>query len=236
MSDAMAHLLRRLKRGAKLTKAGGAYLLAARCGPKAVVAIDLVEAACAAGILAETPAGIVVTAAGERWLEGRDPVHSRHQALETRRLKDADGRERFVVVNAAESPLSWLRRRGRIGVVAFEAGEKLRRDYTIGQITPRLGVDYSAPVGGHSFRPDLAETVVAARQRFNQAMRAAGPGLADVLFDVCCYLMTLEECETRRRWPRGSARVVLDLGLQRLAAHYGMTAPAEGRLRAWAKE
>jgi hypothetical protein len=236
MADAMVHLLRRLKKGAVLTKAGGAYLLASRRGPKVVVQIDLVEAARAAAVLAETPQGFAVTAEGERWLKGRDAVHARHQRLEARAIKDEAGRERFVMVNAAESPLSWLRRRGLIGVVAFEAGEKLRRDYTMGQITPRMGVDYSAPIGSHSFRPDLTETVVAARQRFNHAMRGAGPGLADVLFDVCCYLMTLEECESRRRWPRGSARVVLALGLQRLAAHYGMEGPKEGRLRSWVKE
>jgi hypothetical protein len=139
-------------------------------------------------------------------------------------------------VNAAESPLALLRRRQMIGVVQFEAGDKLRRDYTIGQLTPRMGVDYSAPVGGRSFRPDLAETVLAARQRFNRALCAAGPGLAEVLFDVCCYLMTLDECEKNHAWPRGSARVVLSLALDRLAGHYGMTAPSAARMRSWSKE
>lgn len=232
MADlAERRLLLRLKKGAQLQRAGGAFLLAGRRGPKASVPADLVERLLAERLIAETGDGIVLTSNGERWLAGEGPL-----TLETRLIKDEDGREQYVVVNAAESPLSLLRRRGLIGVVAFEAGEKLRRDYTIGQLSPRMGVDYSAPVGSHAFRPDLAETVVAARQRFNHAMRAAGPGLSDILFDVCCYLMSLDECEQAHGWPRGSARIVIGLALERLAQHYGMAAPAKARMRSWQRE
>lgn len=235
-SDAMRRLVARLKHGARLRRAGGAFLLSGRRGPKTTVACDVVEALLAEGLVEETPDGVAVTAAGDRWLIGGDPQGAQHLELETRLIKDEAGREHYVVVNAAESPLALLRRRQMIGVVQFEAGDKLRRDYTIGQLTPRMGVDYAAPVGGRSFRPDLAETVLAARQRFNRALGAAGPGLAEVLFDVCCYLMTLEECEKNHAWPRGSARVVLSLALDRLAGHYGMTAPSATRMRSWSKE
>jgi hypothetical protein len=232
MVDASARrLMLRLQKGAQLHRAGGAFLLAGRRGPKASIPAELVEVLLTEGLLAETPDGIVLTANGGRWLGGEGPL-----TLETRLFKEEDGRERYVVVNAAESPLSLLRRRGLIGALAFDAGEKLRRDYTIGQLSPRMGVDYSAPVGSHAFRPDLAETVVAARQRFNLAMRAAGPGLSDVLFDVCCYLMRLEDCEQAHGWPRGSARVVIGLALERLAQHYGMAAPAKARTRSWRQE
>jgi hypothetical protein len=227
----MRRLLLRLKNGAQLRRAGGAFLLAGRRGPKACVAAELVDVLLVERLVAETADGVVLTAEGERWLAGDGPLQ-----LETRLIKDANGREQYVVVNAAESPLSLLKRRGLIGLTAFEAGEKLRRDYTIGQVTPRMGVDYSAPVGSHAFRPDLTETVLAARQRFNRAMVAAGPGLCDVLFDVCCYLMSLEQCEQNHRWPRGSARIVLGLALERLAQHYGMTAPSAARTRSWHQE
>jgi hypothetical protein len=232
---AVRRLFLRLRQGARLIRAGGAFLLAGRRGPKAPVAAAAVEALIGDGLLAETAEGVVLTAAGERWLSD-DGFAAQHRVLETRLVTGEDGAERYVVVNAAESPLTLLKQRRLIGAAAFEAGEKLRRDYTIGQLTPRMGVDYAAPVGAHSFRPDLAETVLAARQRFNLALRAAGPGLGEVLFDVCCYLMTLEACETTHRWPRGSARVVLVLALERLAAHYGMTAPASARMRSWSKE
>ena len=61
-----------------------------------------------------------------------------------------------------------------------------------------------------------------AKWRFRAAMAAVGPGLADVLFDVCCHLSGLEEIEQARDWPRRSAKVVLDIALDRLAAHYGL--------------
>lgn len=234
--DALRRLLLRLRKGALLRRSGEGFFLSGRRGPKATVPADLVEAALAEGLVGETGSGLAVTKAGERWLIGGDPHLAQHVELETRLIKDDAGRERYVVVNAAESPLSLLRHRGMIGVVAFEAGEKLRRDYTIGQLSPRMGVDYSAPVGSHAFRPDLAETLLAARQRFNRAMVAAGPGLADVLFDVCCYLASLDECEKTRGWPRGSARIVLALALERLAAHYGMRVRTGGRMRSWSKD
>lgn len=226
-NPSLRRVLARLKEGAALRRAGAAFVLAGRRGPKSVIAAEVVAALLAEGLVEEAGDGIVLTREGQRWL-ARSP-----RELEARRITDADGREHYVVVNAAESPLSLLAQRGLIGAVSFEAGEKLRRDYTIGQLTARMGVDYAAPVGGHAFRPDLTETVVAARQRFNAALRAAGPGLADVLFDVCCYLFSLEDCEKARGWPRGSARVVLGLALERLAAHYGMTAPAAARTRVW---
>ncbi|GAA0567135.1 DUF6456 domain-containing protein [Rhizomicrobium electricum] len=227
----MRRLLVRLAKGAQLHRAGGAFLLSGRRGPKAAIPAELVELLVTERLVAETADGIAITADGEHWLAGDASL-----ALEARLVTDEGGREHYVVVNTAESPLSLLRRHGVISATAYDAGEKLRRDYTIGQLTPRMGVDYSAPVGSHAFRPDLTETVVAARQRFNHALRAAGPGLSDVLFDVCCYLMRLEECEQNHNWPRGSARVVLGLALERLAEHYGMTAPSQARTRSWRRE
>jgi hypothetical protein len=47
----------------------------------------------------------------------------------------------------------------------------------------------------------------------------------------------LEESERVRGWPRASAKVVLQIALDRLARHYGMLfAPRPARVRAWAME
>jgi hypothetical protein len=121
----------------------------------------------------------------------------------------------------------------------FAAGEKLRRDYTLAQLTPRMGVDLSAPVVSGGARSSGADTVsdiaVAARQRFTRALAAVGPGLGDLALEVCCDLKTLESAESQRGWSRGAAKVVLMLALDRLAAHYGLTvtAPPRGAIRAW---
>jgi hypothetical protein len=137
-----------------------------------------------------------------------------------------------------ESPLARLGSRGLVDAVQFAAGEKLRRDYTLAQLTPRMGVDLSAPVVSGGARADGADSIsdiaVAARQRFSRAMAAAGPGLGDIAFDVCCDLQSLERAESRRGWAARAGRVVLALALDRLAAHYGMTGVRNSApIRAW---
>ena len=77
----------------------------------------------------------------------------------------------------------------------------------------------------------------AARQRFSRALAAAGPGLSDLAYEVCCDLVSLETAEARRGRSRRSARVVLMLALDRLAAHYGMTVDnRRAPIRAWSAE
>ncbi len=235
-SDAIQALLARLKRGGQLRRHDAGYVVVGLRGPRHAVAGDLVEALLARGLLRREADTVVLAKAGEDWLADGARFAEQHQILTTRSIKDERGRGAYVVVNAAESPLSLLQRLGWISAQEYDAGEKLRRDYTIGQLSPRMGVDYAAPIHTRGYRPAMAETALAARQRFNLALKAAGPSLADILFDVCCYLKGLEASERARGWPRGSAKVVLRLALERLAAFYGMTAPAHTRTRAWHKE
>lgn len=192
------------------------------------------------GWLAAEGEGLAVTDAGEGWLVRRaaaaDPFAAQHQIRRTRIITDERGRKRAVVVNAAEAPLLLLFQRGFVSRAQCEAGERLRRDYTLAQLAPRLTVDLGAPVvlGSRAVKPDvlLPDVVLAAKQRFAAAMRAVGPGLSDLLFDICCHLGGLEANEHARGWPRASARVVLKIALDRLAAHYGLGQPRR-RLRSW---
>jgi hypothetical protein len=54
---------------------------------------------------------------------------------------------------------------------------------------------------------------------------------------VCCHLKGLEDAERAQGWPLRSAKVVLQLALQRLARHYGLvsqdTAAGSARIRHW---
>jgi len=160
-----------------------------------------------------------------------------HRIRATRTVLDKSGAETSVTVNEAESPLGRLRHRKVVDTVQFEAGERLRRDFTLAGLAPRMGVDLTQPLitgtRGQKTEAPLTDMVLAAKQRFSAAMRAVGPGLNDILFDVCCHLRGLEEAERAKRWPARSAKVVLLIALDRLAVHYGLRIRGRARLRAW---
>ncbi len=132
-------------------------------------------------------------------------------------------RGRTVTVNLAESPLGWLRSRGLIDARQFAAGEQLRADYERASIAPSVTMRWAERVdgGGHDgLGPTSAQ--IAAKRRFDTAIAAAGPGLADILWRVVCAGEGLPAAEKALRWPARAGRLVLTLALDRLAAHYGI--------------
>src|SRR5262249_1756731 len=106
-------------------------------------------------------------------------------------------------------------------------------------LMPRITSNWSASVadtrrGGSP--ASFTEAVIGARQRVRQALDAAGPEFAGLLVDVCCFLKSLTDVERERSWPPRSAKVVLQLGLDRLVRHYGLQAEAHGgkaKVRTW---
>lgn len=140
---------------------------------------------------------------------------------------------RAVAVDLDESPLAWLARRKLVDPVAFEAGERLRRDVTVAQTLPRVTADWGgvAARGGGAAREHITEVALAARQRVDKALSAVGPEFSGLLLDVCGFLKGLETIEAERGWPRRSGKVVLALALARLARHYGLCAEARGPAR-----
>jgi Domain of unknown function (DUF6456) len=184
----------------------------------------------------------VLSDAGEGWFVRiqtiSQPFAAQHQ-LRRRRLMATPHGEEIVIVNEGESTLGWLKKRGIVDSVQCDAGERLRRDFTLAQLAPRLGVDLSAPVvlgmrGAKS--ASISDMALAAKQRFSAAMKSVGPGLSDLLFDICCHLIGLEDAERTKGWPRRSGKVVLRIALDRLAMHYGMRAPARAKVRVWRDE
>ena len=169
-----------------------------------------------------------------------DPFLAQHLDLAHGEIETAEGRS-GVTIDAGESPLAWLaRRKGRdgqamIGPVQFQAGERLRADFTRAQMTPRVTSSWSSSVARDRRTANnlaFSDAVIAARQCVQHALEAVGPEFNGLLLDVCCFLKRLEDCERQRHWPQRSAKVVLQLGLDRLARHYGYGAEARGRKRA----
>ncbi len=202
------------------------------------VAANMVQAFAAQGWIAPEGADrYVIAPAGHDFLKrGSDGFAAQHREMGMRAI-DSGGR---MPVNVGESPLARLKHRGLIDGVQFAAGEKLRRDFTLAQLTPRMGVNWEAPVvsGSRGAGADsISDIAMVARQRFNKALGAAGPALSDLLFDVCCHLASLEQVEDARGWARRSARVVLKIALDRLATHYGFDAVNNrGEIRSWSLE
>ena len=175
--------------------------------------------------------------------EGVDAFRAQHLDLSMRDLMTDSGIMQ-VAVNDSESPLAWLaRRKGRDGraMIApdqFIAGERLRTDFTRGNLTPRVtsswsGIGRTKGAGGGGEMTDL---IIASRQRVRLALEACGPEFSGLLLDVCCFLRGLEDVERERGWPPRSAKVVLQLALDRLARHYGLRAEAQGgnaAIRTW---
>lgn len=137
-------------------------------------------------------------------------------------------------INLDESPLAWLaRRRGKDGKpllsdAEVNAGERLRADFWFAQMTPRITANWSnvaSQPGGRRSAPghgvELADHVIAARERVRLAMAAVGPGLAGVLIDVCCHSKGLEVTEKSSGWPQRSGKIILQIALCHLARHYG---------------
>lgn len=157
-----------------------------------------------------------------------------------------DGRPEQVAVDLTESPLAWLAtRKGKDGrplvsSVQVMAGERLRLDFTRAGLMPRVTTDWSLSgrTGGAGQGPEaLTDMVIAAKRRVHAALAAVGPELGGVLQDVCCFLKGLESVEQERGWPARTGKVVLGLGLDRLAAHYRLSSqvqgPAHAPIRAW---
>jgi hypothetical protein len=162
---------------------------------------------------------------------------AQHGEIVAGEIADETGTTR-VTLNAAESPLDWLRRRRDaageplIDAAEFEAGERLRRDLTMGGMLPSVTARWEGAIGAGRQGPrdpaGATDTMIAARQRTRAALEAVGGDFADLLLDLCGFLKGLEAIERERRWPARSAKVVVRLALRRLAEHYGLHGEAEG--------
>lgn len=130
---------------------------------------------------------------------------------------------RSVTVNLAESPLSWLHARGHLSDRQFDAGERLRADWERAQISPGITMRWDVVrISGSGGDRGLTagERQIAAKARFDAAVAAAGPGLADVLWRVVCAGETLPDAEKAMAWPVRSGKLVLSLALDRVAEFY----------------
>jgi hypothetical protein len=132
---------------------------------------------------------------------------------------------RSVTVNAAESPLGWLFSRRLVTQRQYDAGERLRCDWERAQLAQRVTMSWdAAPVargrGDPAGQPDLTGAQLDAKRRFNAAISAAGPGLADILWRIVCAGEGMRDAETALGWPARAGKLVLTFALDRVADYY----------------
>lgn len=137
----------------------------------------------------------------------------------TRRPPCAGGRS--ITVNLRESPLTWLHARGHLSDRRFAAGDKLRADWERAQLAPSVTSRWDpVRIKGGEFGLSPGERQIAAKQRFDGAVAAAGPGLSDILWRVVCAGEGLPKAERALAWPARSGKLVLGIALDRVAEFY----------------
>ncbi|GGD98522.1 hypothetical protein GCM10011529_00690 [Polymorphobacter glacialis] len=150
-----------------------------------------------------------------------DPIN---RLLSIRQLAPSDVIDRRqVTVNLAESPLAWLATRGMVTPLQFRASERLRHDFMTAGRAPRITMNWDpSPSRSAGGGIDPTTSQISARQRFDAAVTAVGPGLTDVLWRVVCLGEGLETAERALAWPSRAGKLVLKLALDRLVTHYNL--------------
>lgn len=145
------------------------------------------------------------------------------------------------------APLGHLAR-SRNGEPAFlnahhlEAAGRLLTLFERSRLRARTTMNYGPRVergrGGQT--DDIGDMALDARRQLSELYGALPRDCADVVIDVCGYEKGLQDIERERGWPRRSAKLVLRIGLDALAARFGLTAGAIGHdaadTRSWLGE
>lgn len=142
-------------------------------------------------------------------------------------VQGPDGRAARLTANRGESPIAWLARRkgadGRpwLSKTQVMAAERLREDFELAGVQGRLTMDWSAGPRDRAPRgPSGPPRASAARRRAREALEAVGPGLREMLEQICLYGSALQAAERALGAPARSGKTTLRLALERLARHY----------------
>lgn len=153
-----------------------------------------------------------------------------------------NGETRTVMRVAVESPIDYLVSRkdktgkALLGASEWNAGDRLRTDFTLANMLPSIGMRWGEPIRSKSSNSENlnpTEAAMAAQKRVRKALEAVGPEFSGLLIDVCCFLKGLEQVEMERAWPQRSAKVMLRAGLSILARHYAPPSNAAAATRVY---
>lgn len=80
-------------------------------------------------------------------------------------------------------------------------------------------------------RNALGDMAIDARKALNRIYEVLPRECAETVIDVCGFEKSLQKVEQERQWPRRSAKLVLRIGLEKLAADLGLAPAATGIAR-----
>jgi hypothetical protein len=197
----------------------------------------------AAGVLVGGPEQVRAADGARTWLRRQLLAPGEYAAQHRTLVTAADG----AIINLAESPLARLATAAPGEASPFleshqvEAGERVRRLAERACLQPRTTMSYDAAhtarTKGGNHVADLGDLAADARRALAEIHTILPRDCAGVVLDVCGLLKGLQTVENERGWPRRSAKLVLRIGLDQLARHYGLaaeaTGPASRRDRAW---
>lgn len=150
---------------------------------------------------------------------GTAELHKRHAVVlegDSRRSKDGADSHHARVVDQRVIDRLW--RNGRIDGKQRWAARKLFGSFTRAGMEARLVVQLGAQRTGGTGR-NWSNAQLEARDETNAALKAIAP-LNDVVWEVVLADKGLVEVEIARKWRSGTAWVILDMGLDSLAAYY----------------
>lgn len=128
-------------------------------------------------------------------------------------------------INLSESPISWLHARGYLTRRQFDAGEALRNDWERAQFDGMTTMRWaeltdSGKRRGPRQQLEPGERAMAARRRFDAALKAVGRDMNDLCWRVICACESIPTVEKDLGWPTRSGKLVLRMALDRIADYY----------------
>lgn len=187
------------------------------------------------GVLASCDGGCKATPLAHGWL--RRKLSETGDPADQHRFSVASGKGGRINLN--ESPLARLSVSINGGAPFLqthhlESGERVRRLFERARMIQRTTMSYDPnrlPATGQrdGSGADLSETAIDARRELATIRELLAKDCACAVFDVCGYMKGLQTIEIERNWPRRSAKLVLRVGLEQLARHFGLTRVATGR-------